>query len=78
MLILTRKIGESIAIGDDVKIQVIDIKGKQVRLGIQAPMETVVHREEVYRRIREQNERAAGLTPDDLSRVADLWARLKS
>ncbi|MDY6850662.1 MAG: carbon storage regulator CsrA [Thermodesulfobacteriota bacterium] len=75
MLILTRKVGETIAIGDDVKIQVVDIKGKQVRLGIKAPSETTVHREEVYQRIQEQNRRAAKLTPADLSKIADLWAK---
>ena len=70
MLILTRKIGEAIAIGDDVRIQVIDVKGRQVRLGIEAPPETEVHREEVYNRIQDQNRQAAGLTPDDLSAVS--------
>ncbi len=78
MLILTRKIGEAIAVGDDVRIQVIDIKGKQVRLGIQAPTDTSVHREEVYQRIQEQNRQAAVLNPADLSAVADLWAKKKS
>ena len=75
MLILTRKIGETIAIGDDVKIQVVDIKGRQVRLGIQAPADMTVHREEVYIRIQEQNRESAAHTPDDLSAVADLWAK---
>lgn len=77
MLILTRKIGETIAIGDDVKVQVIDIKGRQVRLGIQAPSRTAVHREEVYQRIQEQNREAAIVTPADLSVVSDLWAKRK-
>jgi carbon storage regulator len=77
LLILTRKIGEAIAIGDDVKIQVIEIKGRQVRLGIQAPENTSVHREEVYQRIQEQNRVSARMTPDDLTAVADLWARKK-
>ena len=77
MLILTRKIGESIAIGDDVKIQIVDIKGRQVRIGIEAPADTAVHREEVYRRIQEQNLQAAQ-APSDLSAVADLWAKLKT
>ena len=54
MLILTRKPGESITIGDDIKIQVIEIKGKQVRLGIDAPKTYVIHREEVYIRIQEE------------------------
>ena len=78
MLILTRKIGEGIAIGDDVKIHIVDIKGKQVRLGIDAPQDTAVHREEIFQRIQEQNRQAATLTPADLSAVADLWARRKS
>ncbi|MEW6263493.1 MAG: carbon storage regulator CsrA [Thermodesulfobacteriota bacterium] len=78
MLILTRKVGETIAIGDHVKIQVMDVKGRQVRLGIQAPPDTVVHRMEVYERIQEQNRQAAGLTPEDLSAVTELWARRKN
>lgn len=48
MLVLTRKLGESIAIDDHIKIRVVQIKGKQVRLGIEAPKDTKIHREEVY------------------------------
>lgn len=59
MLVLTRKVGESIAIGDDVKIIVMQIKGKQVRLGIKAAPTTVVHREEVFQRIQEENLKAS-------------------
>lgn len=59
MLVLTRKLGESIAIDDHIKIVVVQIKGKQVRLGIQAPKETKIHREEVYSAIRDQNKEAA-------------------
>ncbi len=59
MLVLTRKIGETIAIDDHIKIVVVQIKGKQVRLGIQAPKETKIHREEVYSAIQEQNQEAA-------------------
>jgi carbon storage regulator len=59
MLVLTRKLGESIAIDDHIKIVVVQIKGKQVRLGIQAPKETKIHREEVYTAIQEQNKEAA-------------------
>lgn len=59
MLVLTRKLGESIAIDDHIKIVVVQIKGKQVRLGIQAPKETKIHREEVYTAIRDQNKEAA-------------------
>ncbi len=53
MLIFTRRIGEEIRIGDDIRVRVIDIKGKQVRLGIEAPPDVIIHREEIYRRISE-------------------------
>jgi len=55
MLILTRKLGESITIGDEVKISVLGIRGRLVRLGINAPNEIVVHRQEIYVKIQEQN-----------------------
>jgi len=54
MLILTRRIGETLMIGDDVSITVLDIKGGQVRLGIDAPKEVAVHREEIYYRIQQE------------------------
>jgi carbon storage regulator len=69
MLVLTRKLGESIAIDDHIKIVVVQIKGKQVRLGIQAPRETKIHREEVYSAIRDQNQEAAK-TPAGIAQVS--------
>lgn len=54
MLILTRRSGEAVIIGDNVRIAVLDIRGNQVRLGVEAPREVTVHREEVYRRIVEE------------------------
>ncbi len=66
MLVLTRKLGESIAIDDHIKIVVVQIKGKQVRLGIKAPKETKIHREEVYQAIKDQNEEASQAAPDQL------------
>jgi carbon storage regulator len=69
MLVLTRKLGESIAIDDHIKITVVQIKGKQVRLGIQAPKETKIHREEVYSAIQDQN-KEAGAAPADLDLVS--------
>ena len=69
MLVLTRKLGESIAIDDHIKIVVVQIKGKQVRLGIQAPKETKIHREEVYMAIREQNKEAVK-APAEIKQVS--------
>ncbi len=66
MLVLTRKLGESIAIDDHIKITVVQIKGKQVRLGIQAPKETKIHREEVYSAIQDQNKEAGSAPADTL------------
>ena len=56
MLILTRRVSESIIIGDDVKITVLGVKGYQVRIGIEAPKDVSVHREEIYERIQHEKE----------------------
>lgn len=57
MLILTRRVGETLMIGDDVTITVLGIKGHQVRLGINAPKEVSVHREEIYQRIQQEKQK---------------------
>jgi carbon storage regulator len=54
MLVLTRRVGETITIGDNVTITVLGYRGNQIRLGIQAPAEVAVHREEVYKRIKKE------------------------
>ncbi|MCP8351698.1 carbon storage regulator CsrA [Candidatus Synchoanobacter obligatus] len=66
MLILTRKVGESLKIGDDVTITVLSVKGHQVRIGIDAPKDVSVHREEIYNRIKFGDEDATGEAPDVL------------
>ena len=71
MLVLTRKLGESIAIDDHIKIVVVQIKGKQVRLGIKAPRETKIHREEVYQAIQDQNEAASQVSIDAISQLSN-------
>ncbi|MBN1828880.1 MAG: carbon storage regulator CsrA [Deltaproteobacteria bacterium] len=77
MLILTRKENEAIKIGDGIRITVLSIKGKQVRIGIEAPGELPVHREEVYRIIQEQNCMAAQAAAPESSNLDDLWEQLK-
>ena len=74
MLILTRKIGETVTIGDEVKVQVVEVKGRQVRLGITAPAALAVHREEVFLRIQEQNRRSTDVALSDLEVLAGLLA----
>jgi len=71
MLILTRKQGESVAIGDDIQVTVVEIQGKQVKLGVKAPREIAVHRQEIYEKIQEENIRAAQISQADLDRLKD-------
>jgi carbon storage regulator len=72
LLILTRKLGESITIGDNIKVTVLGIYGRQVRLGIDAPLKVVVHREEVYVRIQNENRKAAQAGKKDLMSVVNM------
>ncbi len=72
MLILARRIGESIMIGDQVEISVVDIKGDQVKLGINAPPQVKVYRREVYAAIQEENRAAAAAAPKSLPHIEGL------
>jgi len=65
MLVLSRHRDESIIIGDDVIVTIVDIRGDKVRLGIQAPQDIPVHRREVYEAIQRENRKAAQLQPGD-------------
>src|SRR5687768_18566235 len=72
MLVLSRQRDETIMIGDDIEVTVVDIRGDKVRLGITAPREISVHRKEVYEAIRRENRAAAQVKPEDLSGIAKL------
>ena len=69
MLVLSRHRDESIMIGDDVVVTIVDIRGDKVRLGIDAPQDIPVHRQEVYDAIQRENRSAAQLTPQDTRKV---------
>ena len=77
MLILTRKLGENIRIGDKIRITVLDVKGGQVKLGIDAPSHIAVHREEIYEKIRDENRRASNVSPRTLKEVASVFRTKK-
>ena len=74
MLVLSRQRDETIMIGDDVEITVVDIRGDKVRLGITAPRHIQVHRKEVYDAIKRENQQAAGLKPQDVPEIVDRSA----
>ena len=69
MLVLTRKVGQKLIIDEKIKIQVLEVKGRQVRLGIDAPRESRIHREEVFVAISEENEKAAQSRPEDAQKL---------
>ncbi len=79
MLVLARRLNESIMIGDDIEVVVIDIKGDQVKLGIKAPRAITVHRKEIYEEIKGQNIEAvkSDFDPSKLSDLSDLFPKDK-
>lgn len=75
MLILTRRSGESVAIGDQIRVVILEIRGNQARLGIEAPSHTAVYREEIYEKILAENLRAATTSPKSLKGILDVWKK---
>jgi len=66
MLVLTRKVNQSIIIGDDVEVVVLEVRGEQVRIGIRAPRTVVVHRKEIFDQIQDENRAASETQPEDI------------
>ena len=77
MLILTRRPGESLCLGDDIKITILSFQGKQVKIGLDVPADMVVHRDEVRRRALEENRLAAAVSKTDLRAATQLWQDVK-
>ena len=77
MLVLARRINESIMIGDEIEIVIVDIKGDQIKLGIRAPRSVSVHRTEVYKEIQDQNKEAARSAPTSLEGLGKLLKKKK-
>ena len=73
MLILTRRPGESIYLGDEIKITVLSVQGKQIKVGLEVPEDMPVYREEVYLRVQEQNKLALQMSDQDIIAAARLW-----
>jgi len=65
MLILTRRVGESVVIGDDISVTILGVKGNQVRIGVTAPMDVAVHRQEIYDRIKKEQVDSPGDEADE-------------
>lgn len=75
MLVLTRKPGEGILIGDDIRITVVEIKGGGIRIGIEAPPDKKIYRQEIYDRIRQENQEALQWNLADLNALTDSLSR---
>ncbi|WP_040370691.1 carbon storage regulator CsrA [Alkalidesulfovibrio alkalitolerans] len=73
MLILTRRPGESIHVGDTMKITVLSVKGRQIKIGLEVPEDVPVYREELYVKVKEQNSLALQTLENDLMAAAELW-----
>ncbi|MBE7412923.1 MAG: carbon storage regulator CsrA [Leptospiraceae bacterium] len=79
MLVLARRLNQSIMIGDDVEVVVVDIKGDQVKIGIKAPKNISVHRAEIYQEIQDENKKASAINikPEDLGKLGAILKKKK-
>jgi carbon storage regulator len=73
MLVLTRKVGESIAIGDQIKVRVVEVKGNSIRIGIEAPADFRIYREEIYLKVQEQNRLASYWDLADFQNAVNMF-----
>ncbi len=71
MLVLTRKSGEAINVGEEITVTVLEVRGNQVRLGIQAPLNVIIHRKELYEKIRSENLISSRLSVDDFKKIRE-------
>jgi carbon storage regulator len=78
MLVLTRKLGESIRIGDDIVVKVVELDSRHVKLGIEAPKSVSVNRQEIYERIQNENKAASESKDQNLKNVADAFRKSKN
>jgi len=78
MLVLTRKSGESLIIGENIEITIVSVRGNQVKIGVQAPGNVTIYRKELYERIKRENVEAARAKKEEISALAKLLGRKRS
>lgn len=77
MLILTRRPGEGLYLGDSVRIIILSVQGKQIKIGLDVPDDMVVYRDEIYQRVKEENRMAMTINNNDFLVAANLWKNAK-
>lgn len=75
MLVLTRKLGEVLRIGQGITVRIIDVKGKQIKIGIEAPPELLIYREEVYEKIQAENRLSSSLSVDAFGKIKEAFKK---